>query len=117
MKEEMKNEIEKYAEKLGVSVEQAQADYDDIIAKHNLDVEDENGFKIARSLFRSKFGQQMAIKKKEADGDTKEHDGTTFTKTATGFFYAVEDARDWEAGRRTNLLAEYARDSNSCLNS
>ena len=117
MNDEMKNEIEKYAEKLGVSVEQAQADYDDIIAKHNLDVEDENGFKIARSLFRSKFGQQMAIKKKEADGDTKEHTGTTFTKTATGFFYAVEDARDWEAGRRTNLLAEYARDSNACLNS
>ena len=38
MKEEMKNEIEKYAEKLGVSVEQAQADYAEIVAKHNLEL-------------------------------------------------------------------------------
>ena len=44
MKEEMKNEIEKYAEKLGVSVEQAQADYEDIVAKHDLNLEDENEF-------------------------------------------------------------------------
>tara|TARA_R110002020_G_scaffold49094_4_gene140048 strand:- start:520 stop:1728 length:1209 start_codon:yes stop_codon:yes gene_type:complete len=113
----MKNEIEKYAEKLGVSPEQAQSDYDEIVTKHNLDVNDENGYKIARSLFRSKFGQQLAVTKKETEGDAKAYDGPTYTKTATGFFYAVEDARDWEAGRRTSLLAEYNRDANACLNS
>ena len=117
MENEMKNEIEKYAEKLGVSVEQAQSDYEDIVAKHNLDVEDENGYKIARSLFRSKFGQQLAIQKKEASGESQEFTGTTYTKTASGFFYAVEDARDWEEGRRNNLLAEYQRDAHACLNS
>ena len=116
MKEEMKNEIEKYAEKLGVTVEEAQADFDNIVAKHNLDLEDENGFKIARSLFRSKFGQQVAIKKKEESGESQEFTGTTFTKTATGFFYAVEDARDWEERNRTNLMAEYQRDSTASLN-
>ena len=42
MENEMKNEIEKYAEKLGVSPEQAQSDYDEIVTKHNLDVNDEN---------------------------------------------------------------------------
>ena len=117
MKEEMKNEIEKYAEKLGVSVEQAQADYEDIVAKHDLNLEDENEFKIARSLFRSKFSQQMALKKKEAEGESTEYDGPTFTKTATGFFYAVEGARDWEENRRNNLLADYQRDATACLNS
>ena len=106
MKEEMKNEIEKYAEKLSVSVEQAQADYEDIVAKHDLNLEDENEFKIARSLFRSKFSQQMAGKKKEAEGEATEYDGPTYTKTATGFFYAVEGARDWEENRRNNLLAD-----------
>ena len=40
MKEEMKNEIEKYAEKLGITVEQAQADFDNIVAQHSLDLED-----------------------------------------------------------------------------
>ena len=116
MKEEMKNEIEKYAEKLGITVEQAQADFDNIVAQHSLDLEDENGFKIARSLFRSKFGQQVAIKKKEESGESQEFTGTTYTKTATGFFYAVEDARDWEERNRNNLKAEYQRDSTASLN-
>ena len=38
MENKMKNEIEKYAEKLEVSIEQAQADYDAIVTKHNLDI-------------------------------------------------------------------------------
>lgn len=118
MNEKMKNEIEKYAETLDVSVEQANTDYEDIVSLHELNVEDENEFKIARSLFRSKHGQQMALKKRETnDGETKEFTGETFSKTVNGFFYAVEDARDWEATRRNTLQAEYARDSVSCVNS
>lgn len=117
MNDEMKNEIKKYAEKLGISPEQAQSDYDDVIAKHSLDVNDENGFKIARSLFRSKYSQQMALRKKETEGDAKAYDGPTYTKTATGFFYSVEGARDWEENRRNNLRADYTRDANACLNS
>ena len=117
MKDEIRNDIEKYAQILGISIEQANADYTEIVAKHNLDTETEDGLKIARGLLRAKFSQQKAMMKKEAEGETKEYDGPTYTQNVTGFFYAVEDARNWEENRRTRLLAEYNRDAHACLES
>lgn len=68
MKDEIRNDIEKYAQILGISIEQANADYTEIVAKHNLDTETEDGLKIARGLLRAKFSQQKAMMKKRSRG-------------------------------------------------
>ena len=54
---EMNNEIEKYAEIIGVTVEEATAIFNGIVTDNNLDVNTENGLKVARSVLRSKFSQ------------------------------------------------------------
>ena len=120
MNENMKEEIEKYAEVIGIAVEDASVIFDGVVADNNLDVDTEEGLKVARSVFRSKFGQARArMKQTEQGGETPstEYTGPTFTQKATGFFWAKEDARNWEENRRNTLLADYQRDSNSCLNS
>ena len=59
---EMNNEIEKYAEIIGVTLEEATAIFNGIVTDNNLDVNTENGLKVARSVFRSKFSQARARK-------------------------------------------------------
>tara|TARA_R110002167_G_scaffold65864_5_gene186381 strand:+ start:1103 stop:2332 length:1230 start_codon:yes stop_codon:yes gene_type:complete len=119
MNENMKNEIEKYAEIISVSVEEASATFDAIVDNNNLDVNTDEGLRIARSVFRSKFGQARArMKQTEESGDKgTEYTGPTFTQKATGLFWAKEDARNWEENRRNTLMADYQRDANNCLNS
>ena len=119
MKEQIKNEIEKYAEVVGISVDEANAIFNDIVTEHGLDIETNNGLLVARSVFRSKFGQSRARMKKETEGDDQsptEYSGPK-TQKAKGFFYAIEAARDWEEYRRNTLLAEYQRDSSAALSS
>jgi|13_taG_2_1085334.scaffolds.fasta_scaffold03846_6 hypothetical protein len=119
MNENMKTEIEKYAEVIGVTVEEASAIFDGIVNDNSLDVNTDEGLLVARSVFRSKFGQARARLKKESEGgesnQTTEYTGPTYTQKATGFFWAVEQATDWEERNRNSLLAEYQRDANSLL--
>ena len=119
MQEAMKTEIEKYAEVIGVTTEEAQAVFDGIVTDNSLDINTEDGLKIARSVFRSKFGATKARMKKEDSGDTPttEYTGPTYTKKATGFFWAADQPTNWEERNRSTLMAEYQRDANSCLNS
>ena len=51
LQEQMKNEIAKYAEKTGISVEEAQATFDSLVTEHNLDTNTEQGLLVARSVF------------------------------------------------------------------
>ena len=120
MDENMKNEIEKYAEIIGVTLEEAQAVFDGIVTDNSLDINTEDGLKIARSVFRSRFGQAKARMKNEENGGNEtstEYTGPTYTQTATGFFWAGDNATNWEERNRNTLLAEYQRDANSALNS
>lgn len=117
---EMNNEIEKYAEIIGVTVEEATAIFNGIVTDNNLDVNTENGLKVARSVFRSKFSQaraRMMNEQKTGETSQEEYTGPTFTKTATGFFYAGDNPTNWEERNRNTLLAEYQRDANTALNS
>ena len=119
--ENMKNEIEKYAEVIGITVEEAQAIFDSIVADNNLDVNVEEQLLVARSVYRSNFSQARARMKKEETGGTEtqtsEYTGPTYTQKVSGFFWAIDNATDWEERNRSNILAEYQRDSNSLLNS
>ena len=53
MNENMKNEIEKYAEVIGVTLEEASAIFESIVADNSLDVDIEEQLLVARSVFRS----------------------------------------------------------------
>tara|TARA_R110002020_G_scaffold249393_4_gene463329 strand:- start:3692 stop:4918 length:1227 start_codon:yes stop_codon:yes gene_type:complete len=118
MEKQMKEEIEKYAEIIGITVDEASAVFDSIVEDNSLDIENEEGLLVARSVFRSKFAQTKARIKKEETGEetvTTEYTGPTFTQKAKGFFWAVENATDWEERNRNTLLAEYQRDADSVL--
>lgn len=117
MEEQMKEEIEKYAEVIGITVEDASSIFDGIVKDNSLDVKTEEGLLVARSVFRSKFAQTRARMKKEEGGEetTTEYTGPTYTQKAKGFFWAVENATDWEERNRNNILAEYQRDADSVL--
>ena len=65
MNENMKTEIEKYAEVIGVTVEEASAIFDGIVNDNSLDVNTDEGLLVARSVFRSKFGQASETKERK----------------------------------------------------
>ena len=117
MEKQMKEEIEKYAEVIGITVEDASAIFDSIVTENSLDLNSEEGLLVARSVFRSKFAQTRARMKKDESGEetTTEYTGPTYTQKAKGFFWAVENATDWEERNRNTLLAEYQRDADSVL--
>ena len=69
MEEQMKEEIEKYAEVIGITVEDASSIFDGIVKDNSLDVKTEEGLLVARSVFRSKFAQTRARMKKEEGGE------------------------------------------------
>jgi len=120
MNENMKKEIEKYAEIIGVTVDEASNVFDGIVTENEIDIQTEDGLLVARSVFRSKFAQARArMKKEQEDGgeQTTEYTGTTYTQKAKGFFWAVENCRDWEETNRKNIRAEYDRDSQTLIQS
>ena len=105
----MKNEIEKYAEIIGVSIEEANAIFEGIVSDNSLDINTDEGLKIARSVFRSRFGAARARMKNEENGSTQttEYTGPTYTQNATGFFWAADNPTNWEERNRNTLLDEY----------
>ena len=113
--EEMKNEIEAYARNVGVSVDEAKAVFDSIATENGLDLNTEMGLKVARSVFRSKFTQAMNRQKKAEDGEESSDSFASFSKKATGFFYSVDSARNWQEYRINQVVAEYNRDANSAV--
>ena len=116
MLEEMKNEIEAYAKNVGVSVDEANAVFNDIATDNGLDLNTEMGLKVARSVFRSKFSQAMNRQKKAEDGGEESNDSfASFSKKATGFFYSVDGPRNWQEYRINQVVAEYNRDANSTV--
>jgi len=120
IEEQIEKEIEKYAEIIGITVEEAKAVFDSVVSDNGLNTEKEEDLLVARSIFRSKFGQTRSRMKQAEDGDgggsSTEYTGPTYTKKASGFFWGIEQARNWEESRRTNVLAEYQRDEMATLN-
>ena len=116
MLEEMKNEIEAYAKNVGVTVDEAEAVFSSIATDNGLDLNNLMELKVARSVFRSKYGQAMSRQKKTESGDTTEDNSfASFSKKATGFFYSVDGARNWQEYRINQVVAEYNRDANAAI--
>ncbi len=106
MNDEIKNEIEKAAEILGMSVEEVMNKFDDICKQNSLDMSEEP--QLARGLFRQWFsGRRLAQQRAPTTSD----DG--FFKSAVGFFVSLDEARDMMAIQRERIVADYHRDNDT----
>jgi hypothetical protein len=72
----------------------------------------ESELKLGLTLFRQWFTGMKAVKE---SGKESSNDG--LVKTGFGIILGVEDARDYEAYSRDQLVAEYMRDRNGAFNS
>jgi len=106
MNEEMKNEIMKAAELLGLSESDAMSKFEDICTKNNLDASKEP--LLARGLWRQYFSSARNILNREK---TQTNTNNSFYKKAFGFFVSLNDAVDIMALDRDRVVKEYNRDS------
>ena len=100
----MQNEINKYAEIIGITVDEATAVFNGIVTDNNLDINTEDGLKIARSIFRSRFGQMRARIKNEKESEVEEFTSNR-TQKVTGFFWAIDNPTNWGERNRNSLMA------------
>ena len=109
MNEEIRNEIEKAAEILGMPVDEVTDKFNDICSQNNLDTNEEP--QLARGLFRQWFsGRKLAQQRTPASSD----DG--FFKSAVGFFISLDEARDMMAIQRDRIVADFHRDGDTTYN-
>lgn len=112
MEEEMKNEIEKAAELLGMTEAEAFVKFEDILTKNEIDVEQEP--LLARGLWRQFFSSaRNIIQRTETTTTTSKG---SFYKSAFGFFVSLDEARDMGEIQRKKVLAEYKRDEDVTYN-
>tara|TARA_R100001463_G_scaffold110177_1_gene164854 strand:- start:342 stop:1583 length:1242 start_codon:yes stop_codon:yes gene_type:complete len=107
MNEEIKNEIKKAAEILGMTEEEGEKKFLDICEQNNIDIEQES--LLARSLWRQYFSNAKMAQGRTQNNNTDSDDG--FFKKAIGFFISLDDARDMMASQRERIVASYHRDS------
>ena len=100
----MQNEIQKAAEKLGLSLEEAQVKYEEICKENNA----EEGSPLSIALWRSYAGQR--IRAMNTSSNDRQTSGD-LVKQAFGFFFSLEAPRDLNDYARRVALEEYKRDS------
>ena len=99
------------AKLLGMSLEDIQTKWSSIVSDNSLDLNVENELKLGLTLFRQWFTGMKAVKE-----SGKENTGGGLVKTGFGIILGIEDARDYEAYSRDQLVAEYMRDRNAAFN-
>jgi len=109
MNDEIKNEIEKAAELLGMSLDDAMAKFEEICSKNNVNVETEG--LLARSLWRQFFSNSRNALKRQGTQTTSTSGSNSLYKKAFGFFVSLNPAMDMSARSRERLTNEYMRDS------
>ena len=97
----MQNEINKAAEKLGISEEDAQLKFEEICKVNGVDTSSP----LAKGLWRAYASQQLSMKKKTGNTERK-----SWGDTAFGFFVSLEEPRDMMAYNRKRAVEEFKRD-------
>ena len=107
MNDEIMNEINKAAELLGMSEDEALTKFNDICALNNLNATEEP--LLAKGLWRQYFSSARLAQQRPASaaGDND------LLKTAFGFFISVDEARDMMAIQRDRIVADYHRDADT----
>ena len=116
MNEQMMNEINMAAKKLGMSEEDALAKFNSICESNSVDPEkDEKSLQLARSLWRLFFVNNRSMQTRTVTEGTEDND-SPFGKKAFGFFAGLEEARDMMAIQRDKVVGEYTRDADTTVN-
>lgn len=107
----MQTEIKTAAEKIGLSLEEAQAKYEEICRENKV----ESGSKLSLALWRSYAGQR--IRAMNSNNNNNGQTSGDLVKQAFGFFISLEAPRDLNQYARRVALEEYKRDSFSAYQS
>ena len=107
MQEDMKNEIGKSLQYIGMTQEEAEKKYGEICAENGLEITDAFG----KALWRSFVAQHRRSQNRPST------DSGSLTKKVFGFFMALDAPRDMMAWRRRRAGEEYRRDSDNALES
>ena len=113
MNDEIRNDIEKAAEILGMSLEDAMAKFEEICSKNTVSVEEDP--QVARGLWKAFYVNSRAAMKRQGSQQQTNNDGGLF-KSAFGFFISMNEARDMGAMNRDRMTNEYMRDSDMTYN-
>jgi hypothetical protein len=105
MNENVKTEIEKSLQYIGMTQEEAEQKYGEICAENGVETTDSFG----KALWRSFVSQHQRSK-----AQTKQDDGS-LTKTVFGFFVTLDAPRDMMAWKRRTAGEEYRRDADAAL--
>ena len=107
MNEEMKNEIEKSAQYINMSVEDATAKFNDICAENGIETNDP----LAKGLWRNYVAQVRRTNKP----NTSSSGSNSLVKPVFGFFVSLEEPRDMMSWNRNKAKEEYYRDADNAL--
>jgi hypothetical protein len=99
----MQNEINKAAEKLGISEEDAQLKFEEICKTNGVETDST----LAKGLWRAYAHQQISMKKRTNNNTERK----SFGNTAFGFFVSLEEPRDMMAYNRRKAIEEWKRDA------
>jgi len=108
MDENMKAEIEKSAQYIGLSVEEATNKFEEICSENNIETTNP----IGRGLWRNFVAN---VRRTQESGDKKENSNDSFYKAAFGFFVSLDAPRDMMAWNRMKAKEEYMRDADNAL--
>jgi hypothetical protein len=106
----MENEITKAAEVLGLSVDEVREKVVALTTEHKLDTANETDKLLLTGLFRQWFGQ---MRRAQQTGTTVQTSGSSLVNNGFGIIVGIEDCRDMMQYQRTQVEAEYRRDSES----
>tara|TARA_R110000803_G_scaffold175760_1_gene238285 strand:- start:3302 stop:4525 length:1224 start_codon:yes stop_codon:yes gene_type:complete len=110
LSENMQNEIEKSAQHMNMTVEEATEKYTAICAENNIEVSDSAGLGLWRNL-----AAQIMRRSKQTE-TTQSTGSNSLVKKCFGFFVALEAPRDMMSWNRNRAKEEYNRDADNGLN-
>ena len=108
MQENMKAEIEKGAQVIGLSVEEAKNKFEEICSENNIEATNP----IAKGLWRNFVAN---VKRTQNNDSDEKKDNDSFYKAAFGFFVSLDAPRDMMAWNRMKAKEEFMRDADNAL--
>lgn len=108
MDENMKAEIEKSAQYISMSVEEATNKFEEICSENNI----ETNNPISRGLWRNYVAN---VRRTQDSGDSSTNSNDSYYKAAFGFFVSLDAPRDMMAWNRMKAKEEFLRDADNAL--
>jgi len=111
MNEDMKNEIAKSAQYIGMSEEEAEAKYIEICEQNGIEPTNP----IAKGVWRNFVANARRSQNDNAEKNDTKGSNDSFYKSAFGFFVSLDTPRDAMAWNRMKAKEEYLRDEDGAL--